>query len=73
MAGSGWTVTGQVSDQVVLTPAGQAVTGVYVYFTTGEGQSGSVFVEDAHYNAKTVHAMIAAKATLLDEVYHLSG
>ncbi len=72
MAGSGWQVTGQVTDQVRVTDAGQTQVGTYVYFTTGEGHSGSVFVPDQHYNAKTVHSMIAAKALMLDEVGKLA-
>ncbi len=73
MASSGWHVTGQVSDQTVLTNAGQAVTGVLVYFTTGDGHSGSVFIPDNHYtNKKYVHDAIQAKAVVMDEVGKLA-
>ena len=69
---SGWTVTAQVTDQVITTSAGQVVTGTYVYFTTGEGHSASVFVPDEHYNAATVRKMIEAKATIVDEIGKLA-
>lgn len=73
MASSGWNVTGQVADQTILTNAGQAVTGVIVYFTTGDGHSGSVFIPDNHYTNKTfVHQAIQAKAVLMDEVGKLA-
>lgn len=74
MAGhSGWQVTSQVSDQVVLTNAGQAVTGTYVYFTTGDGNSGSVFIADAHYSAAEVKKAVSARAAVLDEVGRLAA
>lgn len=69
---SGWQVTSQVTDQLITTLAGQVVTGTYVYFITGEGQEGSVFVPDQHYNAATVRKMIQARADVLDEVYKLA-
>lgn len=68
---SGWTVTAQVTDQIVNTNAGQTVVGAYVYFITGDGNEGSVFIPDTHYNAATVKAAVEAKAALLDEVGRL--
>lgn len=70
---SGWTVVSQVTDQIINTNAGQSVVGTYVYFVTGDGNEGSVFIPDVHYNAKTVHAAIDAKATVLDEVGKLAN
>lgn len=70
---SGWTVTAQITDQVINTDAGQTVIGTYVYFTTGEGNSGNVFVPDAHYSAKKVRQMVHAKAELLDEIGGLAA
>lgn len=70
---SGWTVTAQITDQVINTNAGQTVVGTYVYFTTGDGNSGNVFVPDEHYSAKKVRAMVHAKAELLDEVGGLAA
>lgn len=73
MAGhSGWTVVSQVTDQIINTNAGQSVVGTYVYFITGDGNEGTVFVPDVHYNAKTVATMIEAKADVLDEVGRLA-
>lgn len=68
MAGSGWTVTSQTPNQMIVTDAGVSEQGTYVYFRTGNGHAGSVFVPDNHYNAKNVRQMIAAKAALIDEV-----
>lgn len=73
MANTGWTVTSQSSDQVQVTPAGQAITGVIVYFTSSEGNHGSVFVPDNHYNAATVRKMVQARANLLDEIGSLAA
>jgi hypothetical protein len=71
--GTGWIVTGQDPDQAIVTPAGKPVTGTYVYFATGEGNTGSVFADDAHYQPKMVHAALAAKAALVDEIGRLTS
>jgi hypothetical protein len=71
MAESGWRVTDQVTDQVQNTRAGAVVVGVQVYFQTGEGNEGSVFLANQHYNAKNVHKAISAQAKLIDEVGRL--
>lgn len=68
MANSGWKITDQVTDQVQNTRAGATVTGVQVYFITGDGNEGSVFVMDQHYNAANVRKAVQAKANLIDEV-----
>lgn len=74
MAGhSGWTVVSQVTDQIINTNAGQSVVGTYVYFITGNGNEGSVFIADVHYNAKVVKAAIDARAAVLDEVGKLAA
>lgn len=65
---SGFRITGQVSDQVQNTQAGQTVTGTQVYFITGDGNEGSVFVQAQHYSAATVRKMCEAQATLIDDV-----
>lgn len=73
MANATWEVTSQVTDQVIITDAGQPVTGAIVYITTGEGQSGSVFVPDNIYpNATKVKAMLRAKAQQLDQIAALA-
>lgn len=64
----GWRVTSQAIDQVTTDDAGNIVRGTLVRFVTEAGALGSVFVPDIYYNAQTVHAMIAAKAAVIDEV-----
>lgn len=71
MANPGWRVTGQVSDQVQVTQAGATVTGVIVYFITGEGNEGSVFIANQHYNVKNVEKAVHAQAQLIDQVGRL--
>lgn len=67
-----WQVTRQVPDQVRTDITGNSVTGVVVYFTTGQQQSASVFIEDAHYSdADAVRQAIDVKATLVDQVAQL--
>ena len=68
---NGWQVINQAADQVIITPAGQPVTGTYVYFATGEGNQGSVFVDDPHYPERNVHAAVDARAQLMDKVGRL--
>lgn len=72
MAYTGFQVTSQASGQVQVTPAGQVVTGVAVYFSTGAGNSDSVFVPDEHYNPDHVRRMIVARATLVDTIGNMS-
>lgn len=68
-----WQVTGQVHDQVIPTDAGQALTGTYVYFVTGLGETASVFVEDKVYHKDTVEAAVRDQARKVDDVRRLSG
>jgi hypothetical protein len=72
MASQGWVVTGQVSDVPVPTQAGQTIVGVQVYFTTADGNEGSVFIANAHYSVAKVRAAIKRQAALLDEVGQLA-
>ncbi len=37
-----WSITEQVTGQTINNNAGNTVVGSYVYFTTGQGNSGSV-------------------------------
>lgn len=73
MPHSGWAVTDQATDQVINTTDGRTITGTYVYFVTGNGNRASVFVPDDHYNAKNVHGMVEARATVVDEVGALAN
>jgi len=65
---SGFRVTSQVTDQVIVTAAGQAVTGVQIYFITGDGNEGSIFVANNHYSPKAVVPLLAAQAALIDTI-----
>lgn len=69
---TGWAVTNQAPDQVIVTAAGQPVTGTYVYFATAEGNTGSVFMDDSHYTEKNTHAAVNARAELVDRVGRLT-
>lgn len=68
-----WTVTGQTErDQIV--PGGAPVKGQQIYFTTGLGQQGSVFVPYTQYgNTDYVRSQIAAMAAQLDAVKSLNS
>lgn len=70
---SGYQVTSQASGQVQVTPAGQVVTGVAVYFSTGKGNSDSVFIPDEHYNVDAVRKAVRARAELVDTIGDLSA
>jgi hypothetical protein len=65
---SGWRVTSQLTDQVQITSAGQAVTGVQIFFVTGDGNEGSIFVANNHYTTKAVKPMLHAAAAQIDTV-----
>lgn len=74
MAGnSGWVVTGQATDQVINTQAGQSVVGVQIYFVTGDGNEGSVFIANHRYTPKRVREEIHKAADVLDEVGRLTS
>lgn len=71
MAHSGWRITSQATDQLVNTPGNQTMTGVQVYFVTGAGNEGSVFVPNQQYNPMTVHSMVNTAAHTIDSVGEL--
>jgi len=73
MAAGSYTVTSQATDQYDFTAPGNPVLGTIVYFTTGEGNSGSVFVPQARYTAANVHKLVAGAAKSLDEVGAITG
>jgi hypothetical protein len=69
MAHSGWRVTSQVPDQFINTDAGKTETGTFIYFITGDGNSGVVFVANRHIgNIKTVKNILHAQAQLVDDI-----
>lgn len=68
-----WTVTNQVErDQVQ--PGSAPVRGVQIFFQTGRGHSGSVFVPYTQYSSTDqVRAQIQAAAAQMDAVGMLQG
>jgi len=68
-----WTITGQAPDQFEFDGAGNPVSGYRVSFLTGNGNKGSVFVPEVHYEAATVRRLVAAQANRMDEVGSLSS
>lgn len=69
-----WQVTRQRPDQIQTDQAGNTITGVVVYFTTGEGRESSVFVADTLYgNVDAVRNAVAAKADLVDQIGNLAS
>lgn len=72
MTGSGWQVTSQITNQIENTTAGQTLIGVRVFFITGNGNEGSVFIPDTLYNKKNVHSRVKAQADLIDDIGALS-
>lgn len=67
-----WQVTGQqeTTEQAIN---GGFVSGRRVYFTTGNGNGGSVFVPDTMYDADTVRRMVSAAAANVDAIGSLRG
>jgi hypothetical protein len=73
MAQTTYTVTSQQPDQYDFTNPGNPVLGTIVYFTTGEGNTGTVFVPAARYKVDVVRTMVAHAAKLLDQVGSIAG
>jgi hypothetical protein len=69
---SGWTITGQTQGSVV-NDSGQVVQGVNVFFRTGNGTSGSVFVPQNLYSVDNVRTMIAQQAATIDAIDNLTA
>lgn len=67
-----WQVERVVVDQTTNTPAGDTVVGNYVYYVTGDGNHGVVFVSNDKFNAKNVAEAIRPDAKRLDEVAALT-
>jgi hypothetical protein len=68
----GWAVTAQ-QESTELASNGQFVKGMSVFFQTGSGVAGSVFVPDMLYTPDYVRDAINAKAQQLDIIAGLSG
>lgn len=73
MPATTYTVTRQVPDTYDFTVPGDPVLGVQVYFTTGGGNTGSVFIPHAKYNGEHVRAAVAAHAKLIDDIGGIRG
>lgn len=72
MAAAQWHVTSQSSDQATITEAGQAITGVRVYFITASGIRGSVLVPDDQYQPDQVAGAIDELANRMEAVNALT-
>jgi len=58
----------QETDQYDFTNPGSPVLGTTIFYQTGAGNTGSVFIPQTRYSIKEVHKVVAAAAALLDEV-----
>jgi len=67
-----WQVTGQ-TEYTQVGATGPPVAGVKVFFTTGQGHSGSVFLPNAQYNVANVTAAVQAAAQNMDAVGALTS
>lgn len=67
-----WRVESVKTDQTVNTPSNDTVVGVYVYYVTGEGNHGAVFLANDKFNHANVTAAIREDAKKLDEIGALS-
>lgn len=64
-----WSVTRQAADQVNITNGGDPISGVRIFFTTGEGNTGSVFIPDTVYHhTAAVKEAIQAQANQMDAI-----
>ena len=68
-----WQVTGDTPDTYDFNAAGNPVLGHQIAFVTGEGNRGSVFIPESHYNAAYVRAQVHAQAVRVDEVNALTS
>jgi hypothetical protein len=74
MAAAGnYEITSQATDQYDFSSPGTPVLGVQVYFKTGDGNAGSVFVPQARYGVTMVRELVEAAAKELDGVGRLAG
>jgi hypothetical protein len=73
MPSTTYTVTRQQPDVYDFTSPGDPVLGTQVYFTTGGGNSGSVFIPQSKYNGTHVRAAVAAAAKNMDDIGGIHG
>lgn len=67
-----WYVTAQQETSRPIA-GGQVARGVLITFALQNGQQGTVFVDEAHYNPDYVRAAIADKAATMTAIGNLSG
>lgn len=70
--GSGWKVTG-TTETMLPDSTGRFVTGYQISFTTGAGNSGTVFLPRDRFTQQAATDAINAHAALLDSVNGLSA
>jgi hypothetical protein len=63
----------QVPDTYDFAVPGDPVLGVQVYFTTGGGNTGSLFIPQAKYNGEYVRTAVAAHAKTIDDIGGIHG
>ena len=68
-----WQVTAQASNQTTINAASNVIEGVIVYFITGDGFEGSVFIPNTQFTEARVKAAIDEAAVKLDRVGRLTG
>ena len=71
-SGHSWRVTNVLMDQTINTGANDTVVGNYVYFMTGDGWEGNVFIPANKWSHAAVADAIRPAAKQLDEVGKLS-
>jgi hypothetical protein len=68
MANSTWVVTGDLPDQYSTSGSSTPVLGHVIFFQTGAGNNGSIFVSNAQYTPALVKPAIQAQANVVDEI-----
>jgi hypothetical protein len=68
-----WRVTADVPDQYSFDGGGSPVLGHQVSFITGEGNRGTVFVPNDHYNPAAVKVLVNGHAVTVDSVAGLTS
>jgi len=71
-SGYAWAITSQVADQTRNDKAGNTQVGSLIYFTTGDGNDGVVFVPDNLLTTKHVTQVVRAQAKLIDDIGRLT-
>ena len=70
--GYSWNITSQVTDQTRNDSAGNTQVGSLVYYTTGDGNNGVVFIPNNLLKIKHVQETVRNDARLLDDIGRLT-